>query len=62
MIPLMRKKTTVVQNLGDQQKFADGQYAINTELMAKNKELEERILAMEHEMRFEKEYKEELKS
>ena len=55
MIPLMRKKTTVVQNLGDQQKFADEQYAINTELIAKNQELEGRILAMELEMRLEKE-------
>ena len=43
MIPLMRKKTTIVQNMGDQQKFADEQCAINTELMAKNQELEERI-------------------
>ena len=51
----MRKKTTVVQNLGDQQKFADEQCAINTELMAKNQDLEERLLAIENEIRIERE-------
>ena len=54
VLPLMRKKTQVMENMSLQQKFVDEQFAINTDLMTKNQELEERILAIENEIQLKK--------
>ncbi len=58
MVPLMKKKTMLIQNLDNQRAFADEQFAINQELLAKNEDLEDRLAAIEEEMRLTKEQQE----
>ena len=53
--PLMRKKTTVIENMDAQRKFADEQFVVNQELLSKNEEFEDRITAIEDEIRLTKE-------
>ena len=47
--PLMRKKTSVIENMDANRKLAEEQFIFNQELLAKNQELEERLAALEGE-------------